>query len=274
MDRGQAYTDAPPIPEKVVDQSGQLLFTADDILSGQEVFLKYGLMENGSIWGHGAYLGPDFSAEYLHTLAIDTAEIIAQQQYQRGLSRLEAGERAIVNTLVGQTLKENRYDPKTWALLFTSAEAFSYRNQKEKWKNYLAETRQNRGLLTRAIRDPKELEQLTAFFAWTAWASVANRPGKAHSYTNNFPYDPMAGNRPPAGAFLWSALSLITLLAGTAAVLFAFGKFGYLGWKGKGEHIHPRMLPGIPSETQRATVKYFAVAALLSDGPAGAGAGH
>jgi nitric oxide reductase subunit B len=168
-----------------------------------------------------------------------------------------------VYTLVGQTLKENRYDHNTGTLLFTSAEAFSYQNQKEKWKNYFAETRQNRGLLNKAIQDPRELDQLTAFFAWTAWASVANRPGKAYSYTNNFPYDPMAGNRPPAGAFLWSALSLITLLAATAAVLFAFGKFGYLGWKAKGEHFHPQMLPGIPTESQRATIKYFAVAALL-----------
>jgi nitric oxide reductase subunit B len=259
----KAYTDAPPIPEKVIDASGEPLFTADDILSGQEVFLKYGLMQNGSIWGHGAYLGPDFSAEYLHTLATHAAESVAQQQYQRGLSQLQAGEKAIVYALVGQMLKENRYDHKTGMLLFTSAEALSYRNQEEKWKNYFSETRQNRGLLFGAIRDPSDLRQLTAFFAWTAWASVANRPGKAYSYTNNFPYDPMAGNLPAASTFLWSALSLITLLAGTAAVLFAFGKFGYLGWKAKGGHVHPQMLPGIPSESQRATIKYFAVAALL-----------
>jgi nitric oxide reductase subunit B len=259
----KAYTDAPPIPEKVIDASGEILFTADDILSGQEVFLKYGLMQNGSIWGHGAYLGPDFSAEYLHTLATHAAESVAQQQYQRGLPQLQAGEKAIVYALVGQMLKENRYDARTGTLLFTSSETFSYQNQKEKWKNYFAETRQNRGLLNKAIQDPRELDRLTAFFAWTAWASVAKRPGRTYSYTNNFPYDPMAGNRPTTAAFLWSALSLITLLAGTAAVLFAFGKFGYLGWKAKGEHFHPQMLPGIPTESQRATIKYFAVAALL-----------
>jgi nitric oxide reductase subunit B len=56
------YRDAPPIPEKVVSIRGETIFTGEDILAGQEVFLKYGLMENGSIWGHGAYLGPDFSA--------------------------------------------------------------------------------------------------------------------------------------------------------------------------------------------------------------------
>src|SRR5512136_2084527 len=74
----RAYKDAPPIPVKVVGPVGETIFSRDDILAGQEVFLKYGLMENGTIWGHGAYLGPDFSAAYLHTLSMDAAETIAR----------------------------------------------------------------------------------------------------------------------------------------------------------------------------------------------------
>ena len=70
----RAYKDAPPIPLKVVNARGETVFTGEDILAGQQVFLKYGLMENGTIWGHGAYLGPDFSAAYLHTLALEAAE--------------------------------------------------------------------------------------------------------------------------------------------------------------------------------------------------------
>ena len=84
------YEDAPPIPENVVGPSGETVFTRKDILTGQEVFLKYGLMENGTIWGHGAYLGPDFSAEYLHTLAIDAREHLARQYYQHEWPSLSA----------------------------------------------------------------------------------------------------------------------------------------------------------------------------------------
>ena len=62
----KTYQGAPPIPETVVDTSGQRLFTGEDIEHGQDVFLKYALMEHGTLWGHGAYLGPDYSAEYLH----------------------------------------------------------------------------------------------------------------------------------------------------------------------------------------------------------------
>jgi nitric oxide reductase subunit B len=72
------YTDAPLIPERVVGPNGAVLFTAADVTAGQEVFLRYGLMENGTIWGHGAYLGPDFSAQYLHTLAIDTEKTVTE----------------------------------------------------------------------------------------------------------------------------------------------------------------------------------------------------
>ena len=58
----KAYQDAPPIPDFVVNPAGETVFTRDDILGGQEVFLKHGLMDNGTIWGHGGYLGPDYSA--------------------------------------------------------------------------------------------------------------------------------------------------------------------------------------------------------------------
>jgi nitric oxide reductase subunit B len=62
----------------------------------------------------------------------------------------------------------------------------------------LAQPTGNGGLPRKYIQDPQELKSLTAFFAWSAWATAANRPGRAYSYTNNFPYDPTAGNTPTA----------------------------------------------------------------------------
>ena len=258
-----AHRDAPPIPQRVLSQTGDTLFTHDDILAGQQVFLKYGLMENGTIWGHGGYLGPDFSAEYLHTLAVHSAEALANESYHLPIKEVSPAQRASIYAQVRQLLKQNRYASAEKTLTFTATEAASYRDQIEKWTAYFSQPTLNRGLRVKQIEDPKELQQLTAFFAWTAWASVANRPGKSYSYTNNFPYDPLAGNLPTTDAVLWSALSLITLLAGTALVLFAFGRFNFLGWKGSGEHIHPQMIPGVSTESQRATIKYFAVVALL-----------
>jgi len=93
----RTYKDAPPIPEKVVVGTGETVFTRDDIIAGQQVFLKYGLMENGTIWGHGAYLGPDFSAEYLHTLSKDVGRKIANERYHRPLDSLTLSEKNFIN---------------------------------------------------------------------------------------------------------------------------------------------------------------------------------
>jgi len=76
-----AYRNAPPIPTLVTDTAGAPQFSGDDIAAGQAVFLKYGLMANGSIWGHGAYLGPDYSAEALHRMGEVTAQTIAQARH-------------------------------------------------------------------------------------------------------------------------------------------------------------------------------------------------
>jgi len=177
-----------PIPMLVVDMNGQTIFTGEDIIAGQQVFQKHALMENGTIWGHGAYLGPDFSAAYLHQLALDTKD--------------------------PASLSENRYDGKTGTLHFTASEAESYRRQIDQWKTYFAGSTASHGLSAKTITDPEEMRELVAFFAWTAWGAAARMPGKSYSYTQNFPYEPLIGNGPSGEAVLWSALSLITLLAG------------------------------------------------------------
>jgi nitric oxide reductase subunit B len=258
-----AYRNAPPIPAQVVDAQGVALFSGDDIRSGQTVFLKYGLMDNGSIWGHGAYLGPDFSAEALHRIGEDTANAIAQQQFQQPLAALTVSQQAAVHAETAVALKTNRYDATTETLHFIAPQTASYRQQINYWTEYFRHPSRNGGLKRDLITDPSELRQFTAFVTWAAWASVAARPGENYSYTNNFPYDPSVGNLPTPDALIWSALSLLVLLAGTATVLLAFGKFDYLGWVSRGRHIQPHLLPGTASPGQRSLVKFFVVVALL-----------
>jgi len=258
-----AYRNAPPIPARIVDASGASLFTGDDISNGQALFLRYGLMDNGTIWGHGAYLGPDYSAEALHRIGENTAAALAQRQYGQPLAALTPMQLAAIRSEVAVTLKTNRYDAASDTLHLTAPEAEAYRGQIGHWTRYFHDPVGNGGLKPDLITDPAELHQLTAFITWAAWVSVANRPGDDFSYTNNFPYDPDVGNRPTPGALLWSALSLLVFLAGVAAVLLAFGRFDNLGWVTRGHHVHPQMIPGQASAGQRALVKFFVVVALL-----------
>jgi nitric oxide reductase subunit B len=258
-----SYQNAPPIPALVVDTQGRTLFSGEDIREGQSIFLKYGLMANGSIWGHGAYLGPDYSADALHRMGTVTAETLAQQQYQHPFGALSRAQQAEVQAETILDLKTNRYDAIRAALHMTDAQAEAYRQQILYWTDYFHAPEHNGGLKADLITDPTELRAFAAFVTWAAWASVAERPGKSYSYTNNFPFDPSVGNLPTPDAVLWSALSLIVLLAGIATVLLIFGRFDYLGWITRGRHVHPQLLPGESSRGQRALVKFFVVVAVL-----------
>lgn len=258
----EAYRKAPPIPARTVDAGGAVLFTSEDVTAGQQVFLKHGLMNNGTIWGHGAYLGPDFSAQYLHNWALDVADQAAQERFRRPYVELTPEQQAETDGGVARLMKQNRYDSSTGILSFSAADAASFRRQITYWRDYFVTPANNGGLKVRAVSDPEELRELTAFFAWAAWASTAARPGLAHSYTNNFPHDRLAGNVLTGGAVIYSVLSLVFLLAGTAIVLLAFGRFASLGW-----HSPPSRPPHAAvfetTATQRAVLKFMVVAALL-----------
>ncbi len=260
------YTNAPPIPERVTNSAGATLFTRENVEHGQEVFLRYGLMEHGSLWGHGAYLGPDYSAEYLHRLAEIARDTLARERHGRTWAELDPDAAASLDGGVHRLLKENRYDPATDTLRFSPAEAAAWEIQRAEWAEYFSGDEPAPGLPANYIRDPGDLADLNSYFAWAAWATVANRPGKDYSYTNNWPYEPAVGNRPSASTYLWSALSLVTLLVGLGAVLFAFGRFDFLGWHGspKAGHAHDSAVSRWAlTPSQKVVGLYFGVVALL-----------
>ncbi len=261
----KTYQGAPPIPGTVVDATGQRLFTRQDIEHGQEVFLKYALMEHGTLWGHGAYLGPDYSAEYLHRTVEIGRETLAQTKYGLTLGALDEARRLEIGEALKRELKQNRHAPATSTLRFTPVEAASFRAQRAEWKNYFDGTTPAAGLPKHFIKDEAELRDLTAYFAWAAWATTALRPGTDYSYTNNWPYDPEAGNTPTASAYFWSALSLVVLLCGLGLILTMFGRFEFLGW-GADQKAHVeegRLNDWRLTPSQKILGLYFVVVVVL-----------
>jgi nitric oxide reductase subunit B len=263
----KAYDDAPPIPAQSVAPGGQAVFTAEDVSAGQAVFLKYGLMNNGTIWGHGGMLGPDFSAQTLHNLALFLAERIARERFNTAYTSLASHQKGTVDGEVAAAFKTNRYDPASGTLMLPPDGKAAFDSEVAYWTDYFLDPAKNGGLTKGAVSDPKELRELTAFFVWTAWASAARRPGTNHSYTNNFPYDPLVGNHPTGATVLWSAISLLFLLGGIGIVLLTFGKFDYLGWHGgvpQSAAARPAAARGAQiTPAQAATLKFMLVAALL-----------
>ena len=259
-----AYDNTAPIPKQVIDSDGHVLFTGEQVTLGQGVFLKNNLMEHGTLWGHGAYLGPDYSAAHLHEQTLFMQQLLAQEIYGKSFEQLNTFEQGAVSQEIPKMLKQNRYDDKTGILLFTNEEVEAYAHSLNVWRDYFT-SGEAPGLPKNYISDSGDLRNLTAFFAWASWAAVTNRPGEEFTYTNNFPYDPIAGNHPSADAYLWSAISLLFIIGVTGLALFTVSKFG-LGWGGgvKNRHVCKTHLTLLTlTASQRATGKYFVVALLF-----------
>ena len=249
----RTYTGEPPIPARVSDAAGHILFTKADILAGQGIFLSNGLMEYGSVFGHGAYLGPDFTADYLHRAAL------AVQESYGG----ESSDRAKSQTIAD--FKTNRYDAATGTLTYTPAQARAFEQLCGYYGNFFGEPTTKYGLRPGAIRSPEEIRQLTAFFSWSAWAASALRPGQQYSYTNNWPPEPLVDNHATADAIVWSVLSLIALLGGIGLLLAAFGRWNFLGWHGREQETVSFRPPNqvFLTPAQRACGWFFLVMGLL-----------
>lgn len=253
------YHEAPPIPRNVVAPDGTVVFTSQEVMGGQHLFQKYGLMQYGSIFGHGAYLGPDFTAQYLHRAGESMVE------YYRAENHSEAEATALTRS----DLKNNAYDPQTGNLAFTAAQARAFEAIVEFYREWFVRPPSKTELQPPRIADPQEIREVVSYFAWTAWVASAQRPGKDYSYTNNWPPEPLAGNELTPEAMLWSVLSLIALLGGTGIILFIVGKYNLLGWHRALDDEAERRVRFRPPEevpltpAQRATAWYFLVVAGL-----------
>jgi nitric oxide reductase subunit B len=249
----RTYMAKPPVPRQAIDPQGKVVYSARDVQRGQQVFLHNGLMEYGSAFGHGAYLGPDFTADYLRR----SSDLVMRSF--GGDASPGAARRTVAE------LRTNRYDKATGTLRLTAAQADAFGQLVGYYGRFFSDPSTDHGLRPGAITDPTQLRQLTSFFAWTAWAASTRRPGHSYSYTNNWPPEPRVDNKPTANVIVWSVLSLIALLGGIGLLFAAFGRWRLLGWHGREQASLSFRPPGEVAFTpgQRATAWFFFVMAAL-----------
>jgi nitric oxide reductase subunit B len=248
----RTYESDPPIPERVVDPSGNVVYIGDNVSEGQKTFLHRGLMEYGSIFGHGAYLGPDFTADYLHR----SSAIVRDEL---GGERSDSARQETIDQF-----QTNRYDAETKTLPYSTQQAIAFDKLERHYRDFFSTDTTRYGLRPNPIQDPEKIHQLTAFFAWSAWASSARRPDHNYSYTNNWPPEDQVGNQPSANVIVWSVISLIALLGGIGILFAAFGRWR-MGWQGRDQATLTFRSPGDVALTpgQRATAWFFFVMAAL-----------
>lgn len=258
----RTYVDAPPRVDFVTSDNTTVI-SKESIIHGQVLFLKYALMDYGSMFGDGAGRGPDFTADALHRISQ------SMEDYHETHSGL-AGETAkdVARSRTQRELKKNNYDPETNRITLSEAQVYAFHELNKAYdvffRDDLNELLPNLNSLT-----PDEVNDLTAFFYWGAWVCVTERPGFDYSYTNNWPFDPAAGNTPPRSVVFWSVMGTLGLVLGLGVVLFLHGRFSQLvGWGAKPKeplrnHTAIEIAEYKPTTLQRATYKYFVAAALL-----------
>ena len=223
----EVYRQAPPSPEQVRTQDGALLFTKDQILDGQTAWQSVGGMQLGSVWGHGAYQAPDWTADWLHRELLAWLDLAAHDTYGQPYARLDAPRQALLQAQLKAEYRANRVDDqgvlqlsprraeavaRTAAhidLLFSDAPA-------------LQKSREHFAMKENTLPSAERRERLAQFFFWTAWAAATERPDSRVTYTNNWPHEPLIGNQPSGENVIWSVASVVILLAGVGFLVWGW----------------------------------------------------
>ncbi|HYC67314.1 nitric-oxide reductase large subunit [Brevundimonas sp.] len=259
----------PPLPERVVSESGQVIYTRADLEHGRQVWQQIGGMQLGSIWGHGGYVAPDWSADWLHREAVAVLDTWARRTGAPDYASLTEEQQAGLQGRLRAYMRTNTYDPATGTITLPADRAAAIPLVSAHYENLFgeapshAELRENYAMKNGTVARADDRQALSAFFWWTSWAATTERPNDTVTYTNNWPSEPLVANRPPASTFLWSAFSVTFLLAGIAL----------LGWHhavthGRKEAPHdlPKTDPMrkiVITPSMAATAKYFWVVLAL-----------
>ena len=244
----QIALNAPPIPQQVLNPDGLALAEAGWILAGQKSYLGHGGQHIGSIWGHGAYLAPDWTAKALHRWA----ELTLAEQRAAGFTEAEA--RARTQAL----FQTNPFEAAGERLPLDATRARAYVQTRSELAHMVVDGDRDASIPAHWIPTLAEGERVADFFLWTAWTASARRPGTATSYTQNWPQEQLVGNQITPMSHLWSILSIVLLILCV----------GLMVWHqaSQPEEAFPDpkpMLPAPASASQRWAALYFAVAMAL-----------
>jgi len=255
------YDETPPMPERVT-AGEQVVIESGQIAAGQNVWQAMGGMELGSIWGHGSYVAPDWTADWLHREAMFILDRWAHNDFNADFEKLTGEQQAQLTGRLTALLRKNTYDPATDTISINPVCADAFRANLEHYTKVFREGQTEYAIPAGTIVDDQRIVNLCAFFWWTAWAASTDRPDSDSSYTNNWPYEPLVGNRATGQAVVWTGVSIIMLLAGISAMAW---------WYASRREAQPDAMPPeidplgtwAATPSQKATIKYFWVVAAL-----------
>jgi nitric oxide reductase subunit B len=257
----EIYMKAPPVPAAVRVDGGATVYARADIDSGREVWQTLGGMQLGSVWGHGAYVAPDWSADWLHREAVALLDIYAREQGMAGYAAAPPERQAVFRSRLQAEMRRNTYDAATDSVTISPQRAAAMATVADHYASLfggdpaLRELREQYAIPDRTVLSAERRRQLGAFFFWTSWAASTNRPGDTVTYTNNWPHEPLVANTPSTSLGMWSIASVIFLIAGIGLLVWHNAR------RPNDDHASPPaqdpFLTLKPTPSMKAVTKYF-----------------
>jgi nitric oxide reductase subunit B len=257
------YQEMPPIPDRVVTTQGMVLIGAGEIQAGQHVWQSLGGMEVGSVWGHGSYVAPDWTADWLHREASFIVNRWALDEYGKAYEELDRERQARLQGRLELVMRTNTYDPGTRAITIDPIRAEAFQANVKHYAEVFANGKKEYAIPAGAVSSSDRLKKLSAFFFWTSWSATTNRPDDKITYTHNWPHEPLVGNRPTGEAVVWTGVSIILLLAGISAMVWWYASRPEQAESLEGVPETDPLGSWVSTPSQQATVKYFWVVAAL-----------
>lgn len=259
----EIYQTQPPIPEKVVIKgTTDVFYNKSDIQIGQNVWESIGGMEVGSIWGHGSYVAPDWSADWIHREAEYLLNFWAQKDYNSTFDALDVEKQGALKARLVKEIRTNTYNESDGSITISKARLAAIKANIEHYSSIFYNGHEKYAIQKGALTDNTKLKQLNAFLFWTSWAASTNRPNKDYTYTSNWPHEPLINNTITADSQIWSGFSVILLI-----LFIGILAFYHIRNHEKGEAItSPSEDPLLSMplfRSQKAVLKYFFIVSLL-----------
>jgi nitric oxide reductase subunit B len=226
--------------------------------------------EVGTIWGHGAYVAPDWTADWLHREAAWLLDHWAAQLGGKTFAQLPPETQAALKERVKLQIRSNTYHRESGDLVLSPERAEAFQAVSAHYAALfgddaaLQQLRKAYAIPANAIKTPERRQLMNTFFFWAAWACGTQRPGSEITYTQNWPPEGLIDNRPTASIVIWSVISFVVLLAGVGAMVWYFAAQRHKAGEEAVEvpQTDPLLaLKATPS--MKATLKYFWVVAAL-----------
>lgn len=257
------YQEMPPIPDRFVTTQGVTLIGRGEVSEGQNVWQSLGGMQVGSIWGHGSYVAPDWTADWLHRESTFILDKWSEADFGKPFDELGGEQQAtLIGRLTGM-MRANTYDEATGAVTIDPIRAEAFAANVKHYSSVFLDGNADYAIPAGSVSSEERLRKFAAFVFWTSWAAATDRPNDIASYTNNWPHEPLVGNRPTGDNVLWTGVSILMLLGGIAAMASWYALRREEEEKPEGITDHDPLARWQATASQRATIKYFWVVAAL-----------